>query len=1054
MPNRAALWRQRVAADTGSERPVVERVRNGLTVDLGSGQRRLMRTVGPVHTWGGQEIDTDWEPGGLGFRARRLDFGIEANEAGHRRITPRPELPDEHVTVGRPQWDRNGWRNIPITAMSAEANVITFAGPGPDIQLVVKPDGIRTRIVVEDDRQVLPFRWPLTLSGLRYEAGVLYSLSDGEPVMWLGTPRWWDSGGLDTAMGGEIAYDWDGSYLTYRPQIPADAAYPVILDPDFGGAVAATADDGYVREATSADNAGAWVAAGRVAGKIYNAYFRFDNVTVPNAATVTVCHLDLRTTSDSIGSGTVYTNLYFVKEADSDPPANRTEWEADDAILTTAFAAWDFTLSDTDDTGVESADFSAAAEEVFALVGWALGQAIQVHLNDDGTGNGVAQAWASYDHASYAAPEIDITYSTATAQTVTLGLLSPVTLYAPTVKPTVTLPLLTAAAVHTPTVAREEIVTLGLLEPLTLYEPVVARHYYLGDAYPNDTAVSAGYYLEGWNDVPNSRSVLWFWPQDGSGYWYQFNWAPEDDNCQAHFDLFQWTGGYLYYIETQDNYASPNTRMLYSPAIKYMPDEWTEGDTFYVSDNTTGYYYEGGGLVKTGAVSYVSQIVGVDADGVHVRVDTDTTWDTDPVTYTHWQEHFWFKPIGAYWGIYKAYGGNEDIGYPNWDITFGPWTALPEKTVTLDLLAATTLYAPTVESTVTLPLLAPTTLYEPTVSTAAAPQTITLPLLTAASVYAPQVNVTLSLPLLAATALYAPVVQPTLTLPLISAATLWEPTVHPTVSIPFLEPVTLWAPTLTPTVTLPLLAPATLYEPNVSVASGAQTITLPLLAATAVYEPTVAGEQPLTLPALALTVLYGPQVQPTVELPRLDPLTIYEPDLIAVCQPVTLPLLEATSLYGPALIQQAVLELPLIAGTVLYQPTLSVEVTLPLLEPVSLYEPALVFEWRLELPLLQPVTIYAPASISKGYEIITLPVLAALTLYAPTEIYVGPTGYLEVELTALDALSVELRAAQTVTGDLTGLAAVAGTLRAAQTAEMELVARQTLEATLKAGAHT
>jgi len=48
MPNRAALWRAKVAQECGSERPVLERVRTGLTVQLADGQMRTMRSVGPV----------------------------------------------------------------------------------------------------------------------------------------------------------------------------------------------------------------------------------------------------------------------------------------------------------------------------------------------------------------------------------------------------------------------------------------------------------------------------------------------------------------------------------------------------------------------------------------------------------------------------------------------------------------------------------------------------------------------------------------------------------------------------------------------------------------------------------------------------------------------------------------------------------------------------------------------------------------------------------------------------------------------------------------------
>lgn len=137
---------------------------------------------------------------------------------------------------------------------------------------------------------------------------------------------------------------------------------------------------------------------------------RFLNVSIPRGAIIDSATMRLRTSSISVGSGIILTKISLV---DADNPSAATSdatCDAHDAIRTSAQTDWDFTLTDSDNVELVTPDFSASVQEVVDRSGWASGNAMLVHIDDDGNTDNEFQSVASYEGA-YTEATIDIIYT-------------------------------------------------------------------------------------------------------------------------------------------------------------------------------------------------------------------------------------------------------------------------------------------------------------------------------------------------------------------------------------------------------------------------------------------------------------------------------------------------------------------------------------------------------------------------------------------------------------------------------------------------------------------
>lgn len=149
----------------------------------------------------------------------------------------------------------------------------------------------------------------------------------------------------------------------------------------------------------------------------YDSAVRFRNVTIPQGASIISAVL---TFVPSITSGD--TTLITIKGEDEDTSEiYSTGANLHHRLLgtdppnfngpTTAYIDWSATGTWTAGTPVDSPDISTVIQEIVNRPGWASGNDLSVFLYDNDSLGGYLRYIASFDHASYAAPSLAVTFS-------------------------------------------------------------------------------------------------------------------------------------------------------------------------------------------------------------------------------------------------------------------------------------------------------------------------------------------------------------------------------------------------------------------------------------------------------------------------------------------------------------------------------------------------------------------------------------------------------------------------------------------------------------------
>lgn len=111
---------------------------------------------------------------------------------------------------------------------------------------------------------------------------------------------------------------------------------------------------------------------------------RFQNVTIPQGATITAAVLNMRSNGQALGGGIPAT---VIRAADADNQGQVVSQAAHDALpRTTAEVAWTPVVWTTG-TRFDSPDIAAVIQEVIDRAGWASGNALTI-LWEDNTGAG------------------------------------------------------------------------------------------------------------------------------------------------------------------------------------------------------------------------------------------------------------------------------------------------------------------------------------------------------------------------------------------------------------------------------------------------------------------------------------------------------------------------------------------------------------------------------------------------------------------------------------------------------------------------------------------
>lgn len=137
---------------------------------------------------------------------------------------------------------------------------------------------------------------------------------------------------------------------------------------------------------------------------VCNAFFRFDNVVIPNAATINSAHLELYPNGNDNGSPELI--VYGVDEDSAAAPTTASEFAADPH--TSASVQWDATWVAS--VWEQSPDIKTIIQEIVNRGGWASGNALMLQVCDD-LGSGTNNVYAVfYDNDPALAAKLYIEY--------------------------------------------------------------------------------------------------------------------------------------------------------------------------------------------------------------------------------------------------------------------------------------------------------------------------------------------------------------------------------------------------------------------------------------------------------------------------------------------------------------------------------------------------------------------------------------------------------------------------------------------------------------------
>ena len=140
-------------------------------------------------------------------------------------------------------------------------------------------------------------------------------------------------------------------------------------------------------------------------------WFAFPSVGVPAGATIDVAYITLVANSGGVGT-TITSKIYGVDEDSHATPTTDGEWSTDHGIHTTAAVDWDFTRQTSG--SMQTPSIVSVIQELVDRGGWASGNNIGIHIDNDGvTGNHI-QRWDENTTANRAVLHIEYTLFSST----------------------------------------------------------------------------------------------------------------------------------------------------------------------------------------------------------------------------------------------------------------------------------------------------------------------------------------------------------------------------------------------------------------------------------------------------------------------------------------------------------------------------------------------------------------------------------------------------------------------------------------------------------------
>ena len=171
-------------------------------------------------------------------------------------------------------------------------------------------------------------------------------------------------------------------------------------------AIAASTDDGGISGASSFTQ-GDPNYLGYFAGD-YSLWFRFAGIAAAQGDTCASAYITFKVSGAGAGT-TMLTAFYGVDEDDHASPTTRAEWNTDHGIHTTAKVDYDFTGGSTAGDTLTSPSLVSIFDEIFARAGWATGNAVGIHWENDGMATNIYRAIAMYESVTYTEATLTLT---------------------------------------------------------------------------------------------------------------------------------------------------------------------------------------------------------------------------------------------------------------------------------------------------------------------------------------------------------------------------------------------------------------------------------------------------------------------------------------------------------------------------------------------------------------------------------------------------------------------------------------------------------------------
>lgn len=372
--------------------------------------------MGKLYTKDNIQIDTSIQPSThplFNYQTTQgLDYKLYFRNDSTRRYIPRRDISNEYIEIGVPEYlVGDVWKTLPLNSPNIDGNRLYFEQKDYTLEYLVTPYGVKTNLILDNPIFNKPIRWPISFHNLTKDGETLVSDIDNETVANFTPPYWYDS----ADKSGSINWSIENGYVAYDASDLTGATYPVTIDPTYGPTgIVALADDYYHSTAGHFEAGQAAVYFGREsASVIYHSSFRWDNIGIVTGSTITSASIDFRVNSAQDPGTTLLSKIAAVDENDAVAATSDATCDTDDGIRTTAQVDWDFTLVNTMNQLLTSADFSSVVQELADSGFIDTGEAILIHIFDDGsTSDYHYQSVISFDHGTYTEPLLTIVYTT------------------------------------------------------------------------------------------------------------------------------------------------------------------------------------------------------------------------------------------------------------------------------------------------------------------------------------------------------------------------------------------------------------------------------------------------------------------------------------------------------------------------------------------------------------------------------------------------------------------------------------------------------------------